>query len=131
MTSLTFSVARQYVEHGVTCNGIAPCYVFGPMIIDALSEERRAELLETIPVRKFCTPEEVAHTVDYLVHPLAGFVTVRSTPCKPAFVVRLFLVLPTMHLSARARAVLVRDACHAVRLRQGEIIDQNGGFQMD
>ena len=76
MTSLTFSVARQYVDKGVTCNGIAPCYVFGPMIINALSEERRAELLEAIPVQKFCTPEEVAHTVDYLIHPLASFVTV-------------------------------------------------------
>ena len=62
MTSLTFSVARQYIEQGVTCNGIAPCYVFGPMIVNALSEAERAELLERIPVKKFCTPEEVAHT---------------------------------------------------------------------
>ena len=117
MTSLTLSMARQYVDQGVTCNGVAPCYVFGPMIIDALSEEKRAELLEMIPVqyhlpvtgvagatgassglaltstrlaqvKKFCTPEEVAHCVNFLVSPLAGFVT-------------------------------------------GEIIDQNGGFQMD
>jgi NAD(P)-dependent dehydrogenase (short-subunit alcohol dehydrogenase family) len=29
MTSLTFSVARQYCDQGVTCNGVAPCYVFG------------------------------------------------------------------------------------------------------
>ena len=54
MTSLTFSVARQYVDQGVTCNGVAPCYVFGPMIIDALSEEKRAELLEMIPVQYHC-----------------------------------------------------------------------------
>jgi len=118
MTSLTFSVARQfalrnnlplksfdsrlfwvklcdavivrsrYIEQGVTCNGIAPCYVFGPMIVNALSEAEQAELLEKIPVKKFCTPEEVAHTTDFLVSPMAGFIT-------------------------------------------GEIIDQNGGFQMD
>ena len=89
MTSLTFSVARQYVDKGVTCNGIAPCYVFGPMIVNALSEERRAELLEAIPVRKFCTPEEVAHTVDYLVHPLASFVTV-SELTQPASTLMIF-----------------------------------------
>jgi hypothetical protein len=35
------------------------------------------ELLEKIPVKKFCTPEEIAHTVEYLISPLAGFVTVR------------------------------------------------------
>ena len=88
MTALTFSVARQYADQGITCNGIAPCYVFSPMIMEQLSAEKRAELLDTIPVKKFCTPEEVAHTTNFLVSPLAGFIT-------------------------------------------GEIIDQNGGFQMD
>ena len=72
----------------LTCNGIAPCYVFSPMIMEQLSAEKRAELLDMIPVKKFCTPEEVAHTTNFLVSPLAGFIT-------------------------------------------GEIIDQNGGFQMD
>ena len=81
-------VRSRYIEQGVTCNGIAPCYVFGPMIVNALSEAEQAELLEKIPVKKFCTPEEVAHTTDFLVSPMAGFIT-------------------------------------------GEIIDQNGGFQMD
>ena len=47
------------------------------MINEQLSAEQRAELLDKIPVKKFCTPEEIAHTVDYLISPLAGFVTVR------------------------------------------------------
>ena len=34
VTSLTFSVARQYAEEGITCNAIAPCYVFSPMIME-------------------------------------------------------------------------------------------------
>lgn len=41
-----------------------------------------------LQVKKFCEPAEVAHVVNFLVSPLAGFIT-------------------------------------------GEIIDQNGGFQMD
>ena len=53
-----------------------------------MSSEERQGLLAKIPVGKFCLPEEVAHTTEFLVSPLAGFIT-------------------------------------------GEIIDQNGGFQMD
>ena len=49
------------------------------MINEQLSAEQRAELLDKIPVKKFCTPEEIAHTVDYLISPLAGFVTVRRS----------------------------------------------------
>ena len=58
-TSLTFSLARQYAANGVTCNGIAPCYVYGPMM-EALDAKTQAELKESIPVKNFCTPEEVA-----------------------------------------------------------------------
>lgn len=37
VTSLTFSVARQYAGDGITCNGVAPCYVFSPMIMEQLT----------------------------------------------------------------------------------------------
>lgn len=49
------------------------------MINEQLSAQQRSELLDKIPVKKFCTPEEIAHTVDYLISPLAGFVTVRHS----------------------------------------------------
>jgi len=85
---LTFSLARQFASAGVTVNAVAPCYVFSPMIMEQLTAEKRTELLETIPVRRFCKPEEVAHAVLFLASPLSGFIT-------------------------------------------GEVIDMNGGFQMD
>ena len=72
----------------MTVNAIAPCYVFSPMIMEQLSAEKRAELLEMIPVKRFCKPEEVAHAALFLVSPLSGFIT-------------------------------------------GEVVDMNGGFQMD
>jgi 3-oxoacyl-[acyl-carrier protein] reductase len=34
-----------------------------------------AEALQSIPVRRFCEPEEVAHVVTFLSSPLAGFIT--------------------------------------------------------
>ena len=88
LVGLTFSLARQFASSGVTINAVAPCYVFSPMIMEQLTADKRAELLETIPVKRFCAPEEVAHAVAFLASPLSGFIT-------------------------------------------GEVVDMNGGFQMD
>ena len=88
MVGLTFSLARQFADAGVTVNAVAPCYVFSPMVMEQLTAEKRAELQASIPVRRFCAPEEVAHAVLFLASPLSGFIT-------------------------------------------GEVVDMNGGFQMD
>lgn len=74
VTSFTFSVARQFGSAGITCNGIAPCYVMSPMVSKQLSEAQRKELLQKIPMGRFCEPEEVAHCVRFLVHDMSGFI---------------------------------------------------------
>lgn len=75
MISLTFSIARETAPYGITVNGIAPGYVRTPMVTDQLSPDKQKELLTQIPVGRFCEPEEIAHLVRFLVHPLSGFIT--------------------------------------------------------
>lgn len=74
LIGLTFSVAREVAADGVTVNAIAPAYVVSPMVSRLTAEQRTAQVA-AIPVGRFCTPEEVAHTTAFLASPLAGFIT--------------------------------------------------------
>lgn len=75
LIGLTFSTAREVASEGVTVNAIAPAYVVSPMTLVLLSPEQRQNQLSALPVGRFCTPEEVAHTTAFLASPLAGFIT--------------------------------------------------------
>lgn len=75
MGALTFSLARECAKEGITVNGIAPAYVKTRMVTEQLSEKQRQQLLTEIPVGRFCEGEEIAHVVDFLISPLAGFIT--------------------------------------------------------
>lgn len=75
LVSLTFSIARETAPYGITVNGISPGYVKTPMVTEQLSLKKQKELLTQIPVGRFCNPEEVAHVIAFLVHPLSGFIT--------------------------------------------------------
>lgn len=75
LAALTFSLARELAGYGITANGIAPAYVKTPMVTEQLTDAERDALLQQIPVGRFCEPEEFAHVVTFLSHPLAGFIT--------------------------------------------------------
>jgi 3-oxoacyl-[acyl-carrier protein] reductase len=45
------------------------------MVTEGLTEEQRRQLLATIPVGRFCEPEEFGHVVRFLAAPLAGYIT--------------------------------------------------------
>ena len=75
LISLTFSLAAELAPFGVTVNGIAPAYIKTPMVTEQLSPEQQKAVIEKIPVKRLCEAEEVAYTVRFLVHSMAGFIT--------------------------------------------------------
>jgi len=72
---LTKTLAREYASRGVTVNAVSPGYIDTDMTAKELPEDRRVELLKTIPLGRVGKPEEVAAAVAYLAGPAAGYVT--------------------------------------------------------
>ncbi|HHT24073.1 MAG TPA: SDR family oxidoreductase [Clostridiaceae bacterium] len=68
------SLARIYAGTGITVNSVAPGTVASD-IIDGFTEEELNRLLNTIPVHRLGTPEEIAAAVSYLASDLSGFTT--------------------------------------------------------
>ena len=72
---LTKTLAREYASRGVTVNAVSPGYIDTDMTASELPEDRRVELLKTIPLGRVGKPEDVAAAVAYLAGPAASYVT--------------------------------------------------------
>jgi 3-oxoacyl-[acyl-carrier protein] reductase len=72
---LTKTLAREYASRGVTVNAVSPGYIDTDMTASELPEERRVELLKSIPLGRVGKPEDVAAAVAYLAGPAASYVT--------------------------------------------------------
>ncbi len=79
MQAFTLQIAQEFGPNGITCNTVCPGAVLTPRVKDLLgerqSEEERARVLASIPVRRHGTVEDVAAAVAYLTSEEAGFVT--------------------------------------------------------
>ena len=70
----TKSLAQEVGSRNITINCVAPGFVDTDMT-RALPEAQRAKLLETIPLGRLGTPEDIAQAVLFLASPQAGYIT--------------------------------------------------------
>jgi 3-oxoacyl-[acyl-carrier protein] reductase len=74
LIGLARSLAREVGGRGVTVNVVAPGFVETDMTA-ALTEERRAAILEGIPLGRYAQPAEVAATVAFLAGDGGGYIS--------------------------------------------------------
>ena len=74
LDSLTRVAAMELGVHGVRCNAVAPGLVRTGHSGAVVAEGQLDAVRETIPMGRFCTPEDVAEVTAYLVSDAAAFV---------------------------------------------------------
>jgi 3-oxoacyl-[acyl-carrier protein] reductase len=65
LVGMVKSLARELARHGITANAIIPGFIQTDMNTE-ISDEARQRILETIPIRRWGTAEEVAALVSFL-----------------------------------------------------------------
>ncbi|MFN8109037.1 MAG: 3-oxoacyl-[acyl-carrier-protein] reductase [Thermoleophilia bacterium] len=74
LIGLTKSLAREAGGRGVRVNAVAPGYIVTDMTAD-LPEAQRQQLLDSTPLGRLGTAEDVAGAVAFLCSPAAAFIT--------------------------------------------------------
>jgi 3-oxoacyl-[acyl-carrier protein] reductase len=74
MDALTKTLARQLAPYGINVNGVSPHAIETEMSAQ-WSEERRKEIIASIPLGRLGKPEDVAEAVLFLVSNEASFIT--------------------------------------------------------
>lgn len=70
----TRAMARELGSRGVTVNAVAPGYIDTEMT-EKLAEDLKQEFLQSIPLGRFGSGEDVAAAVSFLASPSAGYIT--------------------------------------------------------
>jgi len=91
--TMTYSVARDYVSHGIRCNALSPARVHTPFVDGYLAKNypgREREMFEqlsrTQPIGRMGQPEEIAELALFLCSDAAAFITGSNVPIDGGFV---------------------------------------------
>ncbi len=78
MQAFTLQIAQEFGPLGITCNTLCPGAILTPRVKGLLEErqspEERERVLQSIPVRRHGTVEDIAAAVAYMASEEAGFV---------------------------------------------------------
>lgn len=90
---MTYTVARDYLDHNIRCNSIAPARVHTPFVDNYLKQHypgKEAEMYEqlskTQPIGRMAKPVEIANLARYLCSEEASFITGTNFPIDGGFV---------------------------------------------
>jgi len=73
------SIARELGSRGITANVVAPGFVETEMTA-VLGEDRKAEILGSVPLNRLASPDEIAGVVTFLAGDAAGYITGAVVP---------------------------------------------------
>jgi len=74
MNGFTKSVAKELGSRGIRCNSIAPGFIETEMT-HGLNEEQKKQWLETIPLKRAGSPDDVANLVSFLGSDASSYIT--------------------------------------------------------
>ncbi len=72
--ALTLSTAREMASRNITANAVAPGFVLTELTSN-LSEQQRKFMLDSTPMGRFGTAEDIAAAIGFLCSPEAGYIT--------------------------------------------------------
>lgn len=82
MIGFSKSLAKEVASRNILVNCVAPGFISTNMTDSmALSEEKKADLLKSIPLGRMGTPEEIAGCVLFLASPFASYITGQIITC--------------------------------------------------
>ena len=74
IVALTLSTAREMATRNITANAVAPGFI-PTELTSTLTERQRKFILDSTPLGRFGTAEEVAAAIAFLCSPEAGYIT--------------------------------------------------------
>ncbi|MEM9325847.1 MAG: SDR family oxidoreductase [Bacteroidota bacterium] len=91
--TMTYSIAKDYVQYGIRCNAMAPARIHTPFVDGFLAknypgqeQEMFGKLSATQPIGRMGTPDEVAAMALYLCSDEASFLTGTCYPIDGGFI---------------------------------------------